>query len=105
MTLPWIVPGALAAAVLLLVIRAFGRSLFPGRACWRYSFRCPLKHQDVDAELRESVWDGQRLGVDRCSAFTPAEDVRCSKACTWMRLPRRGSAQAGEETPLESVAR
>jgi hypothetical protein len=92
MTVPWIVPGALAAAMVLLVIRAFGTRLFTGTVIWRYAFRCPVKRQDVDAELRESVWDGQRLDVERCSAFTPAEDVRCDKACTRLRLLRAGRA-------------
>jgi hypothetical protein len=93
MPVPWIVPVALAAAVLLLVVRALGPRLFPGTLVWRYEFRCPVKVQDVSAELRESVWDGRRLDVRRCSAFTPSEDVQCNKACTLLaRLPRPARA-------------
>ncbi len=64
MSIPSIIPAALAAALVLLVVRALG----------------PL-----------AVWDGQRLDVERCSAFTPPDDVRCNKACTLLgRFPRPG---------------
>jgi len=89
MTIPWIIPGALAAAVVLLADRALGPRLFRGTLTGRYAFRCPANNQDVDAEFRESVWDGRRLDVERCSAFTPADEVCCDKACTLpARLPR-----------------
>ncbi len=99
MMIPWIVPVALAAAVVLLVIRVLGPHLFRGTLTWRYSFRCPGKHQDVDADFRESVWDGQRLDVERCSAFMPAEDVRCNKACAFLaRLPSREGKESEPAT-------
>ena len=92
MTIPWIIPGALAAAALLLVVRTLGPRLVRGTLTWRYAFRCPAKHEDVDAEFRESAWDGRRLEVERCSAFSPPEDVRCDKACILLaRLPARGA--------------
>jgi hypothetical protein len=95
MMVPWIVPVALAAAVVLFVIRLLGPHLFRGTLTWRYSFRCPGKQQDVEADFRESEWDGRRLDVERCSAFTPAEDVRCNKACAFLaRLPRRGGRES-----------
>jgi hypothetical protein len=88
MMVPWIVPVALAAAIALVVIRVLGPHLFRGSLTWRYSFRCPGKGQDVAADFRESVWDGRRLDVERCTAFSPPEDVRCNKACTFLpRLP------------------
>jgi hypothetical protein len=97
MMVPWIVPFALAAAVVLLVIRWLGPQLFHSTLTWRYSFRCPGKAQDVDADFRESMWDGRRLDVERCSAFTPSEDVRCNKACAFLaRLPRQ---EARESVP------
>jgi hypothetical protein len=93
MLIPWIIPGALVAALALLAVRAVGPRLFAGTLGWRYAFRCPVKEQDVNAEFRESVWAGDRLEVERCSAFTPAEDVRCNKACLLLaRLPRRKPA-------------
>ena len=95
MTIPWIIPGVLAAVVTLLVVRALGPRLFSGTLTWRYAFRCPNKNRDVDAELRESMWDGRPLDVERCSAFTPPDEVRCDKACTLLaRLPRPASAPA-----------
>jgi hypothetical protein len=88
MMIPWIVPLALAAAVVLIVIRVLGPHLFRGTLTWHYSFRCPGKREDVQADLRESVWDGRRLDVERCSAFSPPENVRCDKACTFLpQLP------------------
>jgi hypothetical protein len=89
MVLPWIIPSALAAALLLLFIRALGPRLFGGTVTWGYGFRCPFKEQDVATEFRESAWDGRRLDVERCSAFTPSDDVRCDKACQLLgRLPQ-----------------
>jgi hypothetical protein len=94
MTIPWIIPVALAIAVVLLVVRAFGSRLFRGAVTWRYEFQCPAERGDVAADFRESVWDGRRLDVKRCSAFTPSEDVRCDKACTLLgRLSCRGAGQ------------
>jgi hypothetical protein len=89
MVIPWIIPSALAAALVLLFVRAFGPRLFGGTLTWRYGFRCPIKEQDVATEFRESAWDGRRLDVERCSAFTPPDDVRCDKACQLLgRLPQ-----------------
>ena len=94
MVLPWIIPSALAAALVLLLIRAVGPRLLGGAVTWGYRFRCPFKEQDVATEFRESAWDGQRLDVERCSAFTPPDEVRCDKACQLLgqlpRPPRRG---------------
>ena len=89
MMIPWIIPSALAAALVLLVICILGPRLFPGTLTWRYAFRCPFKEQDVAVDFRESVWDGQRLDAERCTAFTPPDDVRCDKACQLLdRLPQ-----------------
>jgi hypothetical protein len=89
MVIPWIIPAALAVALVLLLIRIRGPRLFHGTRTWRYAFQCPLKKQAVAAEFRESVWDGRRLDVERCTAFTPPEDVRCDKACQRLdRLPQ-----------------
>ena len=89
MATPWIIPSALAAALVLLFIRAFGPRLFGDTVTWGYRFRCPFKEQDVVTEFRESAWDGQRLDVERCSAFTPPDDVRCDKACQLLgQLPQ-----------------
>ena len=104
MTMPWIIPGALAAAAMLLVVRALCPRLFRGTLTWRYAFRCPAKHQDVDAEIRESAWDGRRLEVERCSAFSPPEDVRCDRACILLeRLPAPG-ATASVPSPRSAPA-
>ena len=92
MTIPWIIPAALAAAAVLLVVRALGPRLFSGTLTRRCAFRCPNTLEEVDAGLSESIWDGRRCDVERCSAFSPPEDVRCNKACMFLaRLPARGA--------------
>jgi hypothetical protein len=90
MGIPWIVPAALAAALVLVFVRILGPRLFRGTLAWAYAFRCPIKDQDVATDFRETMWDGRRLDVERCSAFTPPEDVRCDKACLHLdRLPQQ----------------
>lgn len=94
MVIPWIIPSALVAALVLLFIRSLGPLLFGGTLTWRYGFRCPIKDRDVATDFRESAWDGRRLDVERCSAFTPSDDVRCDKACQLLReLPRQPRAR------------
>ena len=94
MTIPWIIPAALAIALVLLVVRAFGTRLFRGVVTWHYAFRCPAERGDVTADFHESAWDGRRLDVKRCSAFTPPEEVRCDKACILIGpLSCRGAGQ------------
>jgi hypothetical protein len=69
MAIPWTIPGALATAVVLLVVRSFGSRLLRGVVTWGCAFRCPADRADVAAEFRKSAWDGRRLDVERCSAF------------------------------------
>lgn len=73
----------LAAAVLLVVLALGSRS----RVTWRAtrSFRCPLRDRNVTAELEEKTWDGKRVDVVSCTAFTPPTDVRCGKDCLTLK--------------------
>jgi|SRR5689334_20553964 hypothetical protein len=90
--LPVIVYGALLAVIALLVVRR--RGLMRGetrhvtRAVW-----CPIKDRTLSAQLEEEIWDGRRVDIDACSAFSPTTAVTCEKAC--LRLterPRRARA-------------
>ena len=93
MVIPWVIPAALAAALVLLLIRILGPRLFRGTLMSRYAFRCPVKEQDVATEFRESVWDGRRLDVERCSAVPSAPgaaSVRVWEVMSRGRGPRVG---------------
>jgi hypothetical protein len=89
MVLPWIIPSALAAALLLLFVRALGPRLFGGTVTWGYGFRCPLKEQEVATEFRESAWDGQRLDVERCSAGCRSRPCGFAR---WVSCARAGGS-------------
>lgn len=66
--------------VLVALIRN-GRRLFPGTRSWAAAFWCPFRGRDVEAHFEETVWEGKRLDVTDCSAFTPTTKVTCDKAC------------------------
>ena len=95
--LPIIVYGALLVAIALLVVRH--RGLMRGerrlvtRAIW-----CPLRDDELSAELEEEVWDGRRVDVRACSAFIPASAVNCEKAC--LRLTHRPRPASAPSIPL-----
>ncbi|MBF8288498.1 MAG: hypothetical protein HW381_1606 [Candidatus Rokubacteria bacterium] len=35
----------------------------------------------MDVEFKEAMWDGNLVDVSACTAFSPAQDVRCEKGC------------------------
>ena len=79
---------ASAAALALFLLVAFG--VFPGlvRTVTR-SFFCPVRGRYVTAEFQEEAWDGERLEVNTCTAFTPPTAVTCEKICVNLKkLPR-----------------
>ena len=84
--LPVVFYLALLAAVVLLVVR--WRGMMRGatrrvtRAVW-----CPTRDCRLTATLEEEMWDGRRVDVEACSAFSPPTAVTCGKAC--LRLIRR----------------
>ena len=75
------IPIFLAVAVALLALVFLGRRLFPGTYARQRAFWCPFKDKDVDVAFKEATWDGALVDVTACSAFSPAEDVRCDKGC------------------------
>lgn len=85
---------ALATALALLLILAFGS--FPGMIrTVRREFWCPVAGGHVVAEFQEEAWDGRRVEVDRCSAFTPPTAITCKKLClTLKKLPSAGARAA-----------
>jgi len=77
----WPLLVVLAVAVVVGVAVASGPRLFPGTFTCRQSFWCAFKRQPVDVDFQETVWDGCRTDVVRCSAFDPPTAVTCDKAC------------------------
>lgn len=75
---------AVATAVALLLLIAFGA--FPGmvRTVAR-SFWCPFLSRRVTAEFREEAWDGAKVAVTRCTAFTPPTAITCGRRCLGLR--------------------
>jgi hypothetical protein len=95
--LPAIVYGVLLAVIVLLVVRR--RGLMRGetrhvtRAIW-----CPVKDRTLLAGLEEEIWDGRRVDIDACSAFSPTTAVTCGKAC--LRLTERPRRTPASGFPL-----
>jgi hypothetical protein len=56
------------------------------------SFWCPFRDRNVTVEFREDPWDGARVDVSRCTAFTPPDAIACEKAC--LRLKRLSTSRA-----------
>jgi len=95
--LPIVVYLALLTAVVLLLVRA--RGLMRGvrrpvpRRVW-----CPVRDRTLTATLEEEVWDGRRVDVNECSAFSPPTAVTCEKAC--LRLTERPRPATASSIPL-----
>lgn len=78
-----IVLAVMTAAALLLVAVV---GALPGAIrTVRRSFWCPFLDRSVTAEFREKAWDGRRVGVDRCTAFSPSTAIACEKLCVELK--------------------
>ena len=80
-------------ALVLVVGLLSGRRLFAGTRNLSDSFWCPFRGRFVDVEFKIDAWEGQRVDVVTCSAFTPSSAVTCDKRCaspprTAVILPR-----------------
>ena len=92
MLTPWSVPIFLGVAVILLAVYLAGPRLVTGTATVRRAFWCPFRKTKVSADFTEATWDGKLTDVQACSAFTPATDVGCDKACLALKtLPEAPS--------------
>jgi hypothetical protein len=95
--LPTIVYAALLAALVLLGVRARGLMRGVRRLTTRKVW-CPVHDRSFTATLQEEVWDGRRVDVAECSAFSPATAVTCGKAC--LRLTARPREASASGIPL-----
>jgi hypothetical protein len=94
---PIVVYLALLAVIVLLFVRhrglMRGRTRPVARTVW-----CPVRDCRLTAELEEEFWDGRRVDVSRCSAFSPPTAVNCSKVC--LRLTERPRPATASGIPL-----
>jgi hypothetical protein len=90
--LPVVLYLALLAAVVLLVLRRRGLMHGVSRPATRTVW-CPERDRRLTATLQEALWDGRRVDVEACEAFSPSTAVTCGKACLRItERPRRASA-------------
>jgi hypothetical protein len=71
----------LCTGLLLALALKCGERFAPGTVPRSRTFWCPFVTQNVRVEFEETAWDGQRVEVCRCSAFTPSTAIACDKAC------------------------
>lgn len=95
--LPVVVYLALLAVIVLGFVRYRGlmrnRTRRVAHAVW-----CPVHDRQMRAELEEEFWDGRRVDVTECSAFSPPTAVTCGKAC--LRLTERPRPATASRIPL-----
>lgn len=85
---------AAVGMVLALGLR-LGPRVFGGLRGVTRSFRCPFRQTNVAVEFQETVWDARRVGVSRCTAFTPPTAIDCERRClelTAFEAPSRDEA-------------
>ena len=95
--LPIIVYAALLAALVLPLVRHRGLMRGVRRRVTRTVW-CPVHDRKLTATLEEEVWDGRRVDVNQCSAFSPPTAVTCGKAC--LRLTKRPRPATVSSLPL-----
>jgi hypothetical protein len=95
--LPIVVYLALLTVLVLLVVRYRGLMRGASRPVTRTVW-CPVHDHQLTAELAEEFWDGRRVDVNQCSAFSPPTAVTCTKAC--LRLTERPRPAAASGIPL-----
>ena len=95
--LPIVVYVALLAAIVLLVVRYRGLMRGVRRPATRTVW-CPVHDRKLTATLEEEVWDGRRVEINQCSAFSPPTAVTCGKAC--LRLTQRPRPATASSLPL-----
>ena len=77
----WPLAIVTATGAVLLGVLAAGPRLFRGTRLMTDGFRCPFRERVVSVDFVETVWEGARVDVSRCSAFTPPTAVTCEKRC------------------------
>ncbi len=95
--LPIVVYLALLTVLVLLVVRSRGLMRGVSRRITQTVW-CPVHDRTLTATLDEEVWDGRRIDVTECSAFSPATAVTCGKAC--LRLTERPRPATVSSFPL-----
>ena len=95
--LPVVLYLVLLAVIVLFVARSRGLMLGASQRVTR-SVWCPMQDRRLTATLEEEVWDGRRVDVEQCSAFSPPTAVTCAKGC--LRLTKRPRPAPVSSIPL-----
>ena len=94
----WPLFFVLAVVALLVAMLAVGPRLFRGTRAVATGLWCPFRRQDVDIVFRVEAWEGRRVDVERCSAFSPPTSVTCDKGC----LDRHALVVAADGRPARA---
>ena len=97
---PVVIHLALLAVVVLLVFLKRGAMRGVSRRVAR-SVWCPVRDQQLAAELEEAEWDGKRLDVAQCAAFSPPTAVSCEKAC--LKITGRPGGPRASGLPIDLI--
>jgi hypothetical protein len=60
-----------------------------------------VRDRQFAAELEEAEWDGKRLDVAQCAAFSPPTAVSCGKAC--LRITKRPGPPPTAGVPIDLI--
>lgn len=78
----WALAVIVVAGVALVAIGIMGPRLFRGtRPVTVRALLCPRRRQRFDVQFQVTAWEGARVDVSRCAAFSPPSAVACDKAC------------------------
>lgn len=83
----WPLGVVMTVGLVLLLVLVAGSRLFPGTRLSGRAFRCPFRDRVASVEFLETVWEGTRVDVNRCSLFTPPTAVDCDKGCLQIERP------------------
>ena len=77
----WPLVVIVTIGLVLVVVLMMGPRLFRGTRLSGGAPRCPVHDRAFSVEFVETVWDGRRVDVSRCSFFEPPTAVDCHKRC------------------------
>jgi hypothetical protein len=100
----WPLVVVMSVGFVLAVVLVVGVRLFPGTLLTPRTFRCPFRGRVVSAEFLETVWDGRRVDVWRCSLFAPPTAVDCPKGCLDLKNPPADRTAGAEPAQVAGPA-
>ena len=86
----WPLAIILGVGVVLLIVLLTRPRIFHGSRAVAQSFWCQFAQRLVNVDFRVDAWDGHRVDVEACSAFTPSHAITCEKRCLKTTAQGRG---------------